>query len=245
MSDLTRTERRLGAVPVPRKFVIALVAVLLLILAGTGAWFGDLALRGMTERKVAGELQTVLGTTEAPTVSIGGWPFVTQAADRHLGVVTVDAGNAVPRNVDITLQRVHAVGRDVTFPADQKSLTIGSLDGDVSVSYAEASRLAGREVSFVEPDRLQIKAIPDILEQEVPVRVTGKPVVNEDGSLRLTEAEIEIIGVDLSPEISQQIVDNFGSIPLNLPAEVSPTTVTAEADGIGVAFTGAQITVQR
>lgn len=244
MSD-PATERKLGALEVPRRLVVALVVVLAAALIATAAWFGDLALRGATEQRVASELRTTLGTPTDPTVIIAGWPFVTQAAERRLEQVTVDAVDSTPQGLDISLQRIHGVGHDVTFSADQKTVTIGSIDGDVSIAYSEVTRLAGREVTFVAPDWVQVQAIPDILEQPVPVIVTGKPVVRDDRTLGLAEAEIQIVGVELSAETSQQIVDRFGAIPLKLPEGLVPTTVTAAEGGIGLAFTGEQLIIQR
>lgn len=124
-----------------RGWLIALVVLLVLLV---GADFGAAA---YAEHTISQKAREQLSLTNDPSVTVHGFPFLTQALSGEYGHITVNAqGVAVPpklRDVDF-----NADMSDVTAPlsdltsGNTKSIIIGTLKGEVTIKAADIARQA-------------------------------------------------------------------------------------------------------
>lgn len=139
MSAPTRQMRS----PVPRsrrwrRWVIAIVIVVVLLVGI------DFAARAVAENVMAGKIEQQ-GLQHRPSVSIGGFPFLTQVASRDFQQVSFTARNQTEGPVTITAitaQAHHITLNSYSF----SSGTIGSLTGTALISFGSLSHTLVQEV---------------------------------------------------------------------------------------------------
>jgi DUF2993 family protein len=110
-----------------RKLVIGLVVLIALLV---GLDFGG---RAFAESEAATQLQKH-GFPTKPNVSIGGFPFLTQAISKHFDQITISASN-IPAG-PLTITSLHVVANDVRINS-YTSFTGGStgaLNGTIFIS---------------------------------------------------------------------------------------------------------------
>ncbi|KOG33154.1 LmeA family phospholipid-binding protein [Streptomyces resistomycificus] len=150
-----RRHGRFSGLPFALKAVVGLV-VLASFLALGDRWAVLYA-----EHRAAGALKDRLKLTAAPEVEIGGFPFLTQLADRRLDAVKVTVPDVAADRV--TLAAVSATARDVRLHGDGPTSVSGArvprLDGDVLLSFADMNReLGASQVTFTGAGRDRILA---------------------------------------------------------------------------------------
>lgn len=101
----------------------------------------------LAERTVASRLAATGELTASPTVTIEGFPFLTQALRGRYDQVElrapgVDTGTVRLSGLDATLRDVRVPLSDA-LSGSVRSVPVGELDATAVVSYAELSRLSG------------------------------------------------------------------------------------------------------
>jgi len=133
--DAQRRGRRL------RRWVIALVVLVLLLV---GADFGAAA---FAEHTISQKVRTQLQLSDDPSVTIHGFPFLTQALGGDYGHISVSAAGIPVADklqdvaVNAELENVSAPLSDLTA-GNTKSITIGELTGSVTIKAADLARVA-------------------------------------------------------------------------------------------------------
>ena len=133
--DTQRRGRRL------RRWVIALVVLVLLLV---GADFGAAA---FAEHTISQKVRTQLQLSDDPSVTIHGFPFLTQALGGDYGHISVSAAGIPVADklqdvaVNAELENVSAPLSDLTA-GNTKSITIGELTGSVTIKAADLARVA-------------------------------------------------------------------------------------------------------
>jgi hypothetical protein len=124
-----------------RRWVIALVVLVLLLV---GADFGAAA---YAEHMISQKARTQLQLTDDPSVTIHGFPFLTQALGGEYGHISVSAAGVPVADklqdvaVNAELENVTAPLSDLTS-GNTKAITIGELTGSVTIKAADLARLA-------------------------------------------------------------------------------------------------------
>ncbi|MFI5584812.1 DUF2993 domain-containing protein [Amycolatopsis sp. NPDC051758] len=124
-----------------RRWVIALVVLVLLLV---GADFGAAA---YAEHMISQKARTQLQLTDDPSVTIHGFPFLTQALGGEYGHISVSAAGVPVADklqdvaVNAELENVTAPLSDITS-GNTKAITIGELTGSVTIKAADLARLA-------------------------------------------------------------------------------------------------------
>jgi len=95
----------------------------------------DFGARAVAESVVASKIQQQGGLQSKPSVSIDGFPFLTQAADRDFGHVTISAASVPAGPVTITTINAAATGIRLSSYAFSSG-TIGNLSGTAVISFA-------------------------------------------------------------------------------------------------------------
>ncbi|MEU9311924.1 DUF2993 domain-containing protein [Streptomyces sp. NPDC048256] len=150
-----RRRGRFAGLPLAAKAVVSLVVL---------AAFVTLADRWAllyAERKAADTLKDQLDLAAAPEVEIGGFPFLTQLADKRLDSVRVTVPDVSADRV--SLAKVSATAHDIRLDADGLTSVRGAhvprLDGDVLLSFADLNReLGASQVMFTGDGRDRVKA---------------------------------------------------------------------------------------
>jgi hypothetical protein len=124
-----------------RRWVIALVVLVLLLV---GADFGAAA---YAEHMISQKARAQLQLTDDPSVTIHGFPFLTQALGGEYGHISVSAAGVPVADklqdvaVNAELENVTAPLSDITS-GNTKAITIGELTGSVTIKAADLARLA-------------------------------------------------------------------------------------------------------
>ena len=124
-----------------RRWVIALVVLILLLV---GADFGAAA---YAEHMISQKARTQLQLTDDPSVTIHGFPFLTQALGGDYSHISVSAAG-VPVGDKLQDVALNAELEGVTAPlsdltnGNTKAITIGKLTGSVTIKAADLARVA-------------------------------------------------------------------------------------------------------
>lgn len=150
-----RRRNRFAGLPLAMKAVVGLVVL---------AAFVTLADRWAVlyaEHRAADTLKDRLDLAAAPEVEIGGFPFLTQLADKRLESVKVTVPDVAADRV--SLARVSATARDIRLDADGLTSVRGAhvprFDGDVLLSFEDLNReLGASQVTFTGEGRDRVRA---------------------------------------------------------------------------------------
>lgn len=191
-----RRRGRFAGLPVAVKAVVGVV-VLAALVGLTDRWAQLYA-----EHKAADTLKDRLDLAAAPEVDIGGFPFLTQVADKRLDSVRVTIPDVAADRV--SLARVSATAHDIRLDADGLTSLRGArasrLDGDVLLSFADLNReLGSSQVTFTGAGRDRVRARGTLpvaghdlrLRAEATIRRQGeRGIATEIGGIRLDVGEL-------------------------------------------------------
>ncbi|GAP49061.1 DUF2993 domain-containing protein [Streptomyces azureus] len=150
-----RRRNRFAGLPLAMKAVVGLV-VLAAFVALADRWALLYA-----EHRAADTLKDRLDLAAAPEVEIGGFPFLTQLADKRLESVKVTVPDVAADRV--SLARVSATAHDIRLDADGLTSVRGAhiprFDGDVLLSFEDLNReLGASQVTFTGEGRDRVRA---------------------------------------------------------------------------------------
>jgi DUF2993 family protein len=204
--------------------IITLLAILALL-------FGlDRAAAAYTAGRIATALQSD-GFPVKPSVSIEGFPFLTQLVTRHLDGVEVTAPT-VP--VGPVTARIDVHARNIALNSDYRSGTIAQVSGTGLISFASLARLPalaavpGLKISSDGPHMVKLSANLQVIAASAIARV--KQTARNEISLRITSAS----GVPASLLAPiRHLILRIPALPLGLI--VQSVNVTQQGMVIGVA----------
>jgi hypothetical protein len=230
--------------------VKALLVVLALLL-GLGVVADRIAV-GFAEDKVATQLENKGGLHGKPTVNIGGFPFLTQAAagrydDVRISLTAAELGQPAGTRADVALHGVRVPLSDVLDGAVQK-VPVDRIDGTATLSYALLSAQLGPDTRLTrEGSGLRITRTVDVLGQRIPLTASGKLTL-EGSDLVVHVSEAAGAGVDVPGWLldrAARLLDLRYTVP-RLPFGLRLTGVTPGASGVNVrvAATNAVLTTE-
>ncbi len=178
-------------------------------------------------------------------VSIGGFPFLTQALRRDFGELTITAGNLTADDSGravggyLHVEKVRLNLRDVQVSATYDSAQAQSADGTVDISYADLSDALTR--GYARGGRLTVSAVPGAAHSGPPsqaatVRLRGPYAgrqLTTDGTLRVAGDELEF----QLPAAGGQGTD----WSVGLPGGLAFQSVRATSAGVVVSVVGHQV----
>jgi len=243
------------------------IRILLIVVVVLGGLFvaADRLAVNFAEGEAAEKLRSNEGLSEAPDVSIKGFPFLTQVAggeldDVEVGISDYDArsGSDSIRIADLT---AHMKG--VKFSGDYSSATAATASGTAHVTYDELLK-AGKS----EPVGLPLGATGKVvglsdggngkIKVEIEVSKGGtklpKPVyvlstVRVEGDSIKVHADeipkkIEVLGLSIPlPEDMARDVTDFEQKIDDLPAGIKLEEVDVAPDGVDMSVTGENISL--
>jgi LmeA-like phospholipid-binding len=232
------------------RLVIALVVLVGVLVAA------DRIALVIAERATGKTVQIAQDLDRAPSVSVAGFPFLTQLVTGHFGKVTLSATDLTvgQEGRTVRISTVRAVLRGVDVARDLSSVRADTATATAAVSYPDLSTTLGVPVSFggSTPDgvgRVTARKAVSIAGQELSGSVTAEVKI-EGESLRFVSPVVTIDGAG-STAVPQPVVDAFSSLfgdPLalsNLPFGLTVRSVTADREGVHITLAGSDVTFDR
>lgn len=126
----------------PRRRRRGLTAIIILVVIIILLVVLDFAARIFAESKTASEIQDQ-GFPKKPSVSIGGFPFLTQVAARDISSVTITSNNVPVGPLSISTVDAHLHG--VHINSSFNGATVDSLDGTAKITFGALSRSLSKQ----------------------------------------------------------------------------------------------------
>ena len=123
-----------------RSLVIGVVVLVILLVAA------DFVAKAVAQNVAASQIQKQ-GFPKKPSVTIEGFPFLTQVASHDLHQVRLSASDVPEGPVEITA--VHAVANNIHLNSGFNSGTIGQVSGTVLISFGSLSSTVTKELGPV------------------------------------------------------------------------------------------------
>ena len=228
-----RTRRRRRRWPLITLIVIVLVLVI-----------GDRAANAYTENQMASQIQSSLGLSGKPSVTIQGFPFLTQLAARDFRTVDVNASNETitassagsgllkVASLTATLHGMHIHGLN--------SATIDQFNASALITFTALGNIGDipQGITLSADGANQIKASIDIL----GFSSTAVAQVTKSGS---NQINVKIIDADGIPASVLGNLANFSfSIP-KLPAGVTIQDISVTQQGLQITAVGQNTTLSQ
>jgi hypothetical protein len=218
--------------------LITLIVIIVVLVVG------DRAAKAYTENQMASQIQTSLGLSGKPNVSIQGFPFLTQLAARDFRTVNVNASNETITassagsgllkiaSLAATLHGMHIHGLN--------SATIDQFNASALVNFTALGSVGGipQGITLSADGPNQIKADLSI----GPLSETAVAQVTQTGS---NQINVKIVHADGIPVDLLGNLTNFSfSIP-KLPAGVTIQSISVTQQGLRITAAGQNTTLNQ
>ncbi|MGW0712862.1 LmeA family phospholipid-binding protein [Streptomyces sp. NPDC002643] len=235
--------------------------ILLIVAVILGGLFviADRVAVGFAEDEAAQQLKTSEGLTDTPSVSIKGFPFLTQVAGGELDEVEVGIkdyeakASGASDNVDsILIDDLTAKMTGVSFSSDFSSATAATATGTATVSYDELLKAAkseptdvglgftARVVGLSDGGNGKIKVAveidPPALEPET-VTVLSTVSVKDD-KVEVEADSLPDLGI---AESAVRSITDFQQAIDDLPGDIKLDKVEAASDGVEITVKGSNV----
>lgn len=194
----------------PLRAVIITLIVLLAVLV-----VADRAVAYVAASKIAGQLQSRLGTSAEPQVSIAGFPLLTQAVAGTYERVQITATGVDAKELDKVDVRLDL--REVRLPlsdalaGDVSHGRVGRADVAIDISEASLSTLTGLPITIdgLTDQVARLSTTFDVFGQKVPVSIDAMVII-EGTNARLDLQDASAAGIDLPGFVLSQLSDMVG-----------------------------------
>ncbi|MEV6106833.1 DUF2993 domain-containing protein [Streptomyces sp. NPDC051940] len=204
----------------------------------------DRVVVGVAEDEAADRIQARQGIAGDTTVSIRGFPFLTQVLSKHLDLVElhlsdVQAASGRDERGRVVISEMSATLRDIRLGSGFGSAVAGTAEGHALIGYDQLRQQSGErlKVTYSGDERLKVTA---------DIEVNGRTVATT------VTAEIEVTGGDA---IRLRVVDGDGAVDAarrqigftqpvaGLPGGLTLKNVTPTADGLNIGLTGRDVSL--
>ncbi|WP_329176168.1 LmeA family phospholipid-binding protein [Streptomyces sp. NBC_01477] len=224
-----------------------IVLVVVVVLGGLFVAADRIAV-SVAQNKAAERAQATEGLDHKPSVSIKGFPFLTQAASGKLDDVTIKAKDIAANGGGETL-RIATFNADlhgVKFSNSYRTAVADSADGAAFITYADLSKAAPPGVSVSSAGtsadgKAMVKLTGTIPGIGVKISVLSQVTVRGADSIGLHAENLpkELTALGLEDNVRQEI--DFVRQLTHLPSGISLTSLTTSPEGISVAAGGKHV----
>ncbi|WP_067972056.1 LmeA family phospholipid-binding protein [Nocardiopsis trehalosi] len=213
-----------------RKFLVFLV--FLLVMVGVA----DRGLHYAAQSEIAKRISQQYEMAAEPEVTIGGFPFLTQAIsgeydEIHIVTGAITVGEVQLERVDVTARNVQAaIGDLLTEPR----VTAGTADAKVMLPYSELQRRLPEGIVIENEDgRPRMTGDLAVAGFSVPVSADLEVAVEGD-VVNVTPADVEVgeSQLDVTAEVQERLAMSF-PVP-QLPFDLQVTGIEALPNGVEV-----------
>lgn len=202
----------------------------------------------VAENKAATTLQTSQNLRRKPSVSVAGFPFLTQLAAGRFGAVTIRAAGidvGDQRTLRIASVTVHL--HEVTVPRNYSSVRAQTATADALIDYADLSQTLRTPVSYAGDGKVQARPSVTVLGQTFRGTVEGRVNASSAAGITFSEVTVGALGVPLPAAASQalaKVFDNAVSLA-GLPFGVRVTGLDATPAGLVLHLSGQNLEYRR
>jgi hypothetical protein len=210
----------------------------------------------VAERAAGKTIQVSQHLGRTPSVSVAGFPFLTQLVAGHFGKVTLSASDLTVGQAGRTVRisTMKAVLHGVDVARDLSSVHAGTASATAEISYPDLSATLGVPVSYGGPSpdgvgRVTARTSVSVAGQQVSGSVSAEVKI-EGGALRFVSPVVSVDGAG-SAVVPQSVVDAFSSLfgdPValtRLPFGLTVRSVTADGQGVHITLAGTNVTFDR
>ncbi|ONK13471.1 DUF2993 domain-containing protein [Streptomyces sp. MP131-18] len=211
----------------------------------------------IAEGEVASRARDTLGLTEEPSVSVQGFPFLTQVVGGNLDRVDLglDEYTAQVDDQELVVQELDVQLNDVELTDGYSGAVAGRAEGEGLIDYEELTRAYGEllaisgngfgvEFGYAEEGRLLLTLQATVLGQSLDVGEVPGEIVLDGDTIRLEVDDAAIPdtgGEEVQAAIREQLDQErtLSGLPDGLTLdEVEPTQ-----DGLSLGITGSNVEI--
>lgn len=226
---------------------VLLIAVLVLLGIAVAA---DRVLVLVSENQLAGAIQDEAQLPAEPDVSIGGFPFLTQAfAGRydsvHLGVDVQALGLPAGATADIELQGAQVPLTDV-LSGSVTTVPVDKVVGTVTFPFDYIGEQLGGATVTRDGSGLHVETTVSVLGQDFPVAATAElTLVGHE--VALAASNVEGFGAELPDAVTEAVLALLDiTVPVpELPLGLVFTDIQVVGDGMQVVAEGNDIVLEQ
>jgi len=214
--------------------LITLIVIIVVLVVG------DRAAKAYTENQMASQIQSSLGLSGKPHVTIQGFPFLTQLAGRDFNLVDINATNEAAgpggqleiKSLTATLHGMHIHGLN--------SATIDQFSASALITFTALGNAGGipQGITLGPDGPNKIKANISI----GPISDTAVAQVTQSGS---GEINVKVIDAGGIPTDVLGSLANFSIKIPKLPAGVTIQSVSVTQQGVRITVTGQNTTLSQ
>ncbi|GAB3439482.1 DUF2993 domain-containing protein [Streptomonospora sediminis] len=216
-----------------RKFLVVLIFVLIVVAVA------DRGLHYAAESEIASRVEQQYEMSSEPEVTIGGFPFLTQAFGGEYDRIRIVTGAIVVE--DVQLERVDVTARDVKAPLSdlmtQPSVVAGTAEAKVMLPYSELQKRLPEGI-VIENENGKPRMSGDLALGQYSTPVTADLNVSVEGdTIAVTPSNVEV---------GQNQLGNTGLVEdmLAMQVPVPEMPFGLEVAGIEALPNGVEVTAQ-
>lgn len=229
-----------------RRWPVALLVVVVMLVGLFVA--GDRVALALAEDKAATTLQSSQHLSQKPTVSVAGFPFLTQLLAGEFDDVTITAKGVdvgAGRSLRISSVTVHL--HHVTVPRDYSSVRAETATADARIAYSDLSGTLGVPVRAGSDGRLVAEPSVTIAGRTVHGTVSAVVHASSGRGITFTQARVSALGETLPSAASDALAAVFGKVISlqGLPFNVEVTGADVTATGLVLHLAGQNLVYSR
>jgi len=235
------TSRRGGRGGCLRTLIVALVALVILLVAA------DFAAKSVAQNELASQIQKH-GFPKKPSVSIQGFPFLTQVISRNIHQVQVSSQN-IPEG-PVNISQLSAIMKGIHLNSGFTSGTVSQLSGSVLVSFSSLARTLNSQIgplgALVGSSGLRLSAAgPDEIKASLNLLVASGSATWRITRLSGQEFNARLVGSSGVPSSVLGSISSFNikipELPLGMQIDsvhITPEGVVGAISGHNLSFGG-------
>lgn len=217
-----------------RRGWIALLGTLAVL--AVGFVIADQVAKAYAQNLIASKIQSSAGLSSKPSVTIEGFPFLTQLAARDIRTVDISASNIQENKLDITSIKATATG--VHLNSGFSSATADHISGTAFISFASLESAAGVQGATITADP---SAGPNAVNVGVgPLTATAQ--IAQTGANQIT------VRMDRLGGIASSLIGSLPNYTIEvpkLPAGLQVQGVTVVSQGIDISASARSTTLSQ
>ncbi|MGH2930980.1 MAG: LmeA family phospholipid-binding protein, partial [Solirubrobacteraceae bacterium] len=223
-----------------RRSVMALFTVIVLLILLV---IGDRVALAVTENSMASQFVTN-GFPVKPSVTVEGFPFLTQLAAKDFNKVDISASNVPAGPVSITSMHATLNGMHISSYSSSATATVDQLNATAFISFsalAAAGGIGGGNGVTVTPDGAN----------KVKISANLGGVFSDSEEAQITQTGPRTISIKVLPGKGAlgSLLGSFGSFSFNLPngvpASLTITGLTLNSQGLTVSAAATNATFSK
>jgi hypothetical protein len=216
----------------PRRMRRSVTAIFVLIVLAIVLLIGDRVANAVAENEMASQF-TANGFPVKPSVTIEGFPFLTQLVGKDFKKVDISANSIPAGPVTINGLKATITGMHISGYSSSATATIDHVTATAFISFGSIASAGGLG------DGTGLTMVPDGPDKlKITASIGGIASDSEEATIKQTGPQTITVHVLNSGSILSSVLSNFGdfsfSLPKGVPASLRITGLTLNSAGLTV-----------